>query len=240
MTAIVHLAGENIAAGRWTAAQKRRIRDSRVEGTKSLVRSLSRLASPPRVFVCASAIGFYGHRGDELLDESSPSGTGFLPEVCREWEAAAEEAKSFGMRVVETRFGVVLSKAGGALQKMLLPFKLGGGGRIGSGQQYWSWVALPDVVGAIRHAIVTDSLTGPINVVAPNPVSNAEFTHTLANLLHRPAVIPMPAAAARLMLGEMADELLLASARVLPRKLEQTGYAFQFGDLEGALRDALR
>lgn len=237
---IVHLAGENIAAGRWTAAQKRRIRDSRVEGTRNLVRSFERLASPPKVLVCASAIGFYGDRGDELLDEDSPAGTGFLAETCREWEAAASEAAVCGTRVVCTRFGVVLSKDGGALQKMLLQFKLGAGGRVGTGRQYWSWVALPDVVGAIRHALATASLSGAVNVVSPQPATNAEFTRALAKVLHRPALFPMPAAAARLALGEMADELLFASARVLPRRLEASGYRFQFSDLEAALRDALK
>jgi len=238
--AVVHLAGESIASGRWTDVQKRRIRESRVEGTRNLVRSLAKLSSPPRVFVCASAIGFYGDRGDELLDETSPSGTGFLADVCREWEAAADEAKEFGARVVQARFGVVLSKDGGALQKMLLPFKLGLGGRVGSGKQYWSWVVLPDVVGAIRHAIATTSLAGPMNVVSPNPATNLAFTKMLAKVLHRPAVMPMPAAAARLMLGEMADELLLSSARVLPRKLENSEYAFQHRELQAALRDAVK
>ena len=172
-----------------------------------------------------------------MLDESSPAGEGFLADVCQEWETAAA---SFESRVVQARFGVVLSKNGGALQKMLTPFKLGVGGNVGSGKQYWSWVALPDVVGSIQHAIATESLKGPVNVVAPQPVTNAEFTKALARVLHRPAVLPMPAIAARLALGEMADELLLASTRVAPRKLEDSGYAFQFRDLEAALRDALR
>ena len=237
---VVHLAGENIASGRWTDAQKQRIRDSRVEGTRNLCRSLGTLKSPPGVFVCASAIGFYGDRGDELLDESSPAGQGFLADVCQEWEAAAQEAAATGARVVQTRFGVVLSKEGGALQKMLTPFKMGVGGRVGSGRQYWSWVALPDVVGSIRHALATESVTGPVNVVSPQPVTNAEFTKVLAKVLHRPAFFPMPAAAARLALGEMAEELLLASARVAPRTLEESGYAFQFSELEAALRDALQ
>jgi len=239
VAALVHLAGENIASGRWTDAQKRRIRESRVAGTRNLVLSLGRAPSPPRVLVCASAIGFYGNRGDEMLDESSPSGAGFLAKVCREWEAAADEAKRLGTRVIQTRFGVVLSKEGGALKKMLLPFKLGAGGRVGSGQQYWSWVALADVVGAIRHAIATESLSGPVNVVAPQPATNAEFTKTLAKVLHRPAIFPVPAAAARLVLGEMADELLLASARVVPQRLNASGYVFQFRDLEAALLDAV-
>jgi len=238
--AVVHLAGENIASGRWTDSQKKRIRDSRVAGTRNLCRSLGALKSPPKVFVCASAIGYYGNRGDELLDESSPAGTGFLADVCREWEAAAAENAPGGSRVVQTRFGVVLSKDGGALQKMLTPFKMGVGGRIGSGKQYWSWVALADVVGSIQHALKTDSLSGPVNVVAPQPVTNAEFTKVLASVLHRPAIFPMPAVAARLAFGEMADELMLASARVAPRKLETSGYTFRFRDLEGALRDALK
>lgn len=237
--AVVHLAGESIGNSRWTAEKKRRIRDSRVEGTRQLCRSLTALNSPPRVLVCASAIGFYGDRGDELLDESSPPGTGFLPEVCREWEEAAQTAADAGTRVVQTRFGVVLSRHGGALQKMLPPFRLGAGGRIGSGRQYWSWVALPDVVGAVRHAIDVASLSGPLNVVAPHPVTNAEFTKVLARLLHRPALFPVPAAAARLALGEMADDLLLASARVVPRKLESSGYTFRYPALEEALRHAL-
>jgi uncharacterized protein len=240
LQAVVHLAGENIGGRRWSDEQKRRLRDSRVDGTRNLVRSLSRLTTRPEVLVCASAIGFYGDRGDELLDESSPAGTGFLADLCREWEAAAEEVSKFGIRVVKTRFGVVLSKDGGALQKMLLPFKMGVGGRIGSGRQHWSWVALPDVIAAIQYAISTSTLTGSVNVVSPQPVTNAEFTQALAKVLYRPAVFPMPAFLARLALGEMADELLLASARVVPGELEASGFKFQYSDLESALRDALK
>lgn len=240
LQAVVHLAGENIGGRRWSADQKRRLRDSRVEGTRNLVRGLKRLASPPQVLVCASAIGFYGDRGGDLLDESSAPGTGFLADLCREWEAAADDALDLGIRVVKTRFGVVLSKDGGALQKMLLPFKLGVGGRVGSGRQYWSWVALPDVIAAIEYVISTPSLSGPVNVVSPSPSTNAEFTRDLANVVHRPAIVPMPAIAARLALGEMADELLLASARVVPRKLEASGFKFEFSHLESALRDALK
>jgi uncharacterized protein (TIGR01777 family) len=238
--AVVHLAGENIGGRRWSDEQKRKLRDSRVTGTRNLVRSLARLKSPPQVLVCASATGFYGDRGDEILDESSPSGTGFLADLCREWEAAADEASQLGIRVVKTRFGIVLSKDGGALQKMLFPFKMGVGGRIGSGEQHWSWVALPDVIAAIQYAMATPSLSGPVNVVAPIPPTNAEFTRTLAHALHRPAIFPMPAVAARLALGEMADELLLASTRVVPRKLEASGFTFEFSHLETALRDALK
>jgi uncharacterized protein (TIGR01777 family) len=239
LAAVVHLAGENIGGKRWSTAQKQKLRDSRIEGTRNLCRSLARLSAPPQVLICASAIGFYGDRGDTLLDESSPAGTGFLADLCRDWEAAADEALKSGIRVVKARFGVVLSKDGGALQKMLFPFKMGGGGRIGSGRQYWSWVALPDVIGALRYAMATPSLTGAVNVVSPDPATNAGFTKTLANVLHRPAVIPMPATLARLALGEMADELLLASARVVPRKLQSSGFVFQYSDLELALRDAL-
>jgi uncharacterized protein (TIGR01777 family) len=238
LQAVVHLAGENIA-GRWTEAKKRRIRDSRVAGTTNLCRTLASLHAPPKVLVCASAIGYYGDRGDEILDESSSQGSGFLPDVCREWEAATEIAANAGIRVVNARLGVVLSRRGGALKPMLLPFKLGAGGKVGSGQQYWSWIDLDDVVAAIRHAIESEGLFGPVNVVAPHPCTNAEFTKVLGKVLHRPTVIPMPAFAARLALGEMADGLLLASARVIPRKLQETGFEFRFTDLAAALRHEL-
>ncbi|MBW3542612.1 MAG: TIGR01777 family oxidoreductase [Planctomycetes bacterium] len=237
--AVVHLAGENIAGGRWTAKRKARIRSSRVEGTRLLAEALAGLEHKPRVLVCASAIGYYGDRGSEVLDESSSSGDNFLAEVCREWEAAAEPARQAGIRTVHTRFGVVLSAAGGALKQMLTPFKLGAGGKIGSGRQYWSWVAIDDVVGAIHHALMMDSLDGPINVTAPQPVTNREFTKTLGRVLHRPTLLPLPGFAARLALGEMADELLLASARVVPQKLQDSGYEFRYTDLEAALRHAL-
>jgi uncharacterized protein (TIGR01777 family) len=237
--AVVHLAGESIASGRWTNDKKQRIRRSRVEGTRTLSTALSRLDQPPPVMVCASAVGYYGDRGEELLDESSAPGAGFLADVCREWEAATAPAAAAGIRVVHVRLGVVLSRNGGALQKMLTPFRFGVGGRIGSGRQYWSWIHLNDVVGAILHAIADKALSGPVNVVGPQPVTNAEFTQVLGQVLHRPAVMPMPAFAARLALGEMADELLLSSARVQPRKLQQTGYAFVFSDLAAALRHEL-
>lgn len=237
--AVVHLAGENIAAGRWTAASKERIRASRIDGTRLLAESLAAAPHKPKVLVCASAIGFYGDRGDEPLDETSPPGTGFLPDVCRDWEAAAEPARRAGIRVVHLRFGVILTPAGGALAKMLLPFRLGGGGIVGSGRQYWSWVALDDVLGAVRHALEHDGLAGPVNVVAPRAVTNHEFTKTLGRVLHRPTIVPMPAFAARLALGEMADALLLASARIAPRRLQETGYAFRFPELEPALRHLL-
>ncbi len=237
--AVVHLAGESIASGRWTDDKKQRIRRSRVDGTRTLSTALARLEQPPRVLVCASAIGYYGDRGDELLDESSAPGTGFLADVCREWEGASAPAMDAGIRVVHLRLGVVLSRSGGALQKMLMPFKLGAGGRIGAGRQYWSWIHLDDVVGAIVHAVTHHELSGPVNAVGPRPVTNAEFTRTLGRVLHRPAVIPLPAVAARIALGEMADELLLSSARVVPRMLQQSGYVFAFADLETALRHEL-
>jgi len=237
--AVVHLAGENIA-GRWTAAKKRRISESRIAGTRSLCASLISLKQPPRALVCASAIGYYGDRGDEVLNESSPPGTGFLPEVCRQWEEAAGLAAAHGIRVVHLRFGVVLSRRGGALAKMLTPFRLGLGGRIGDGAQFMSWIAIDDVVGAIRHALTRDDLSGPANAVSPAPVTNREFTAKLARVVSRPAVFPMPATAARLVFGEMADALLLASARVAPAKLLSTGYVFLHPTLEEALRHVLR
>jgi uncharacterized protein len=239
LDAVVHLAGENIAGGRWTSARKSRILDSRVKGTRLLCESLARAARPPKVVVCASAIGFYGDRGDEELTESSASGTGFLAEVCREWEAAAEPARAKGIRVVHLRFGVILSPAGGALAKMLLPFKMGVGGIVGSGRQYMSWITLDDAVETILHALATDALSGPVNVVAPNPVTNREFTKTLGRVLSRPTIFPMPAFAARLAFGEMADELLLASARVLPNRLRDTAYRFRHEHLEPGLRHIL-
>jgi hypothetical protein len=237
--AVVHLAGENIAAGRWTAARKEEIRRSRVEGTRRLSESLARLSRRPKVLVSASAVGFYGNRGDEILKEDSASGRDFLAQVCREWEAATEPASRAGIRVVHPRFGVILSPAGGALKKMLLPFKMGAGGRIGSGTQFMSWIAIDDAVGAIHHAIVTEGLQGAVNAVAPTPVSNAEFTRTLARVLSRPAIAPMPALAARLAFGEMADALLLASQRVVPARLQASGYRFRHAELEGALRHLL-
>jgi uncharacterized protein len=236
---VIHLAGENIASARWTEVRKAGIRRSRVEGTQRLCESLGCLARPPRVLVSASAIGFYGDRGDETLSEDSPPGRGFLAEVCREWEAATEPAARLGVRVVPLRFGMILSPTGGALKQMLLPFRLGAGGKIGSGAQFMSWIALDDVLGVILHALLTESLHEPVNVVAPAPVTNAEFTRTLARVLSRPALAPLPAFAVRLAFGELADALLLASARVVPAKLQVSGYRFQFPQLEGALRHLL-
>lgn len=238
--AVIHLAGENVASGRWTDGLKRRIRDSRVVGTRRLCEVLAQCAQPPKVFLCASAIGYYGDRGDEVLTEQSVPGVGFLADVCREWEAAVEPLAAAGPRIVRLRIGVVLSPDGGALKKMLLPFRLGLGGIIGDGTQYLSWIALDDVVGAIRHALETDSVSGPVNVVSPEPVTNRDYTHTLGKVLARPTVLPLPAFAARLALGEAADALLLASTRVEPARLTQTGYTFRYPTLEGALRHLLQ
>lgn len=239
MDAVVHLAGENIAAGRWTPERKARIRESRVRGTTTLCDALAQLSQPPQVLVSASAIGYYGDRGEEVLREDSAPGTGFLAEVCRAWEDATASAVQKGIRVVQLRIGVVLSPTGGALARMLTPFKLGAGGIIGSGKQYMSWIGIDDLVGAIAHALTTDTLHGPVNAVAPRPVTNAEFTQTLGRVLRRPTWLPMPAFAARLAFGEMADALLLASARVEPARLLASGYAFRHPDLEAALRHLL-
>ena len=236
--AVIHLAGENIA-GRWTAAKKAAIRESRVHGTRMLAEAIAGLDRPPKALICASAIGFYGDRGDETLTENSAPGTGFLPDVCKEWEAATKPASDKGIRTVFLRFGVVLSPNGGALKKMLLPFKLGAGGVMGSGKQYWSWVDIDDVVGAAMYALSNDKLSGPVNVVSPKPATNREFTKTLGKVLSRPTIFPMPAFAARMIFGEMGDALLLASANVKPAKLQESGYAFKFPDLEPALRHLL-
>jgi uncharacterized protein len=238
MEAVVHLAGENIAE-RWTSEKKVRIRDSRVKGTRLLCESLAQMATPPKVLVSASAIGYYGDRAGEVLTEESAAGQGFLPEVCRAWEAATEPALQKGIRVIPLRFGVVLSGAGGALAKMLPPFRMGLGGMLGKGQQYMSWIALDDAVGAIHHAMTAESLQGPVNAVAPNTVTNQEFTKALGKVIGRPTIFPMPAFAARLMFGEMADELLLASTRVQPTKLLSSGYIFRYPELEAALRHLL-
>lgn len=237
--AVVHLAGEGIAEGRWTAEKKKRIMESRKQGTGLLARTLAGLRTPPEVMVSTSAIGYYGDRGNELLRESSPPGELFLSGVCVEWEAAAEPAREAGIRVVHPRIGIVLSTKGGALKQTLPIFKLGLGGKIGSGRQYWSWVTLDDVVGAMIHSIETGSLEGPVNVVAPDAPTNAEFTKVLGSALKRPTILPLPAPAARLMLGEVADELLLPSARVEPARLKETGYDYRHPKLEGVFRQLL-
>jgi len=235
---VVHLAGEPISK-RWTAVQKERIVRSRVDSTRLLCDALSKLQRKPKVLVCASAIGYYGDRGSESLTEDSSRGAAFLADVCEGWEAACDPARAAGIRVVNLRTGVVLSMEGGALAQMLLPFRAGVGGVVGSGRQYWSWIAVDDVAGAIHHCLTHAELTGPVNATAPLPATNYEFTKTLGGILHRPTFCPVPAFAARTLLGEMADELLLASARVLPQKLQQTGYQFRFATLESALRHVL-
>ena len=235
--AVVHLAGESVV-GRWTGDKKKAIRDSRVLGTRNLAAALAQSAAKPRVLVCASAVGFYGDRGEEILREESPAGRGFLPEVCREWEDASRIAAEAGIRTVNIRIGLVLTAKGGALGNMLTPFKLGLGGRIGSGRQWWSWIHVDDIVGGIRRAMHSESLSGPVNLVTPNPVRNAEFTKMLASVLRRPAFFPVPEFALRLAFGKMAaEELLLASQRVEPGKLRASGYTFRFRELRAALEN---
>lgn len=237
--AVIHLAGESIAESRWTEEKKRRIRESRVDGTRLLSESLAKLSQPPKVLVCASAIGFYGDRGAEVLTEASAPGNDFLAGVCVEWEGAAEPAARKGIRVVNFRIGIILSGEGGALGKMLTPFRMGVGGKIGNGRQYMSWVALDDVIAAIELALVNDTLGGPVNLVAPEPVTNAEFTKTLGKALSRPTLFPVPQFGVRLAFGEMADALLLSSQRVEPVRLKEAGYQFQYPELEGALTHVL-
>ena len=237
LDSVLHLAGEPIAQ-RWTSQVKQRIRDSRVQGTRLLCEGLVNLPRPPKTLVCASATGYYGSRGDEWLDESSASGTGFLAEVCREWEAAAAPALKAGIRVVHLRFGIVLAKEGGALAKMLPIFKLGLGGRLGDGRAWWSWIAIGDLVRVIQLALTDESLSGPVNAVAPNPVTNAEFTRVLGHVLHRPAILPVPRFVIQTVFGEMGRDALLASARVRPWVLMGRKVDFQFPTLEAALRNA--
>ncbi len=238
--AAVNLSGESIASGRWTANRKRAIHDSRLWATSTIAGALAGIEPCPRVLVSASAIGYYGSRGDEQLDETSATGSGdFLSGVCRDWEAATQSAADAGVRVVCMRFGVILSAQGGALRTMLTPFKLGLGGKIGSGQQYMSWIAIDDVIGAILHCLNTDALSGPVNFVAPEPATNAEFTKVLGKVLSRPTLFPMPAVAAKMVFGQMGEELLLASQRVQPSRLLETGYVFKYPQLAGALRHVL-
>ena len=238
--AAVHLAGEPIAEGRWDVEKKRRIIESRRQGTRLIAGALAGLTRKPGVLVSASATGFYGDRGDEVLREESASGEDFPSEICREWEKATLAASQAGIRVVHLRIGVVLSGEGGALEKMMAPFKLGLGGRIGSGRQYMSWITLEDLVGVIRRAIDDEALRGPVNAVAPRPVTNEEFTRALGRVLSRPTFFAMPAFAARLAFGEMADALLMASSRVEPARLREAGFEFRQPEIEGALRSVLK
>lgn len=237
--AVVHLAGENIAGGRWTAARKQLLRESRLQPTHLLAERLAQLSRRPTVLISASAVGIYGDRGDELLDEHSPPATDFLGTLATEWEAAADPARAVGIRVVHPRFGVILTPAGGALAKLLPPFLLGLGGPVGSGKQWMPWIALDDVLGVISHLLADASLSGAVNSVAPEQVTNGQFGASLGRALHRPAVIPLPAFALKLAFGEMAEATLLASQRVVPRALKQSGYQWQYPTLEAALRHLL-
>lgn len=239
LDAVVHLAGSNLAARRWTRAIKQEIRDSRVKGTRLLCQTLAALEKPPGTYISASAIGYYGDRGQTLVDEGSAAGSGFLPSVCRAWEEASNVLQETAVRVVFMRIGIVLSPEGGALAKMLPSFKLGIAGHIGDGKQFMSWISLDDVVGVITYALENNSLSGPINVVAPQPVTNHDFSKSLGHVLHRPTILPLPAFALRTALGEMADELLLSSTRVKPSKLLAAGYHYQYPELTGALQHLL-
>ena len=238
--AVVHLAGENIADGRWSKKKKDRILNSRVHGTKFLAAYFAGTDFKPELIISASAVGFYGERGTEIIDESFASGSGFLAGVCQQWEDSVNIAEEAGIRVVNARFGAVLSSSGGALRKMLLPFKMGLGGIIGSGEQYFSWVSIDDAVRIIQHIIADDSIRGPVNFAAPNAVSNREFTKTLGRVLRRPTILPLPAFAARLAFGEMAEELLLTSTRVYPKKIVEFGYKFLHPELGEALKHILK
>jgi len=233
--AVVHLAGEPVAEGRWNAEKKRRIRDSRILGTRNLVRGLEQLTTRPRVLISASAVGYYGSRGDDVLYEDAAAASDFLADICRDWEAESQRARDLGIRVVNPRIGIVLGKGGGAVAKMLLPFKLGLGGRLGDGHQWMPWVHVDDIVGLILFAIERENLQGAANATAPHPVTNREFTRVLAHVLHRPAIFPVPAFALKLAIGEFGD-ILLASQRALPRVLLDAGYPFKYPTLEEALR----
>jgi uncharacterized protein (TIGR01777 family) len=236
--AVVHLAGKPIAL-RWTEETKQAILDSRVPATTMLAQTVARLPHKPRVFISASAVGFYGSRGDQSLDEASAPGDGFLADVCRQWEEASRPARDAGIRTVQLRTGIVLSRAGGMLARVLPHFRMGAGGVVGTGRQWLSWISLADALAAIRHAIATVELAGPVNLTAPEPVPNVEFSRTLARLLGRPTLVPLPAFAVKMLFGEMGEELLLSGQKVLPRKLIASGFSFAHPDLESALRWAL-
>lgn len=240
LDAVVHLAGESIAGLRWTEDKKKEIRESRVKGTQSLINTLAGLERKPRVLIAASAMGFYGDRGDEIVTETSKPGDNFLAEVAKEWEMESRRAEDSGIRTVLLRTAIVLSKDGGALATMLTPFKFGVGGVVGSGKQWMSWVSLDDVVEIINFAIENENLRGAINVASPNPVTNEEFTKTLGDVLYRPTILPLPEFAVNLMFGEMGDTLLLNSTRVEPRRLKDAGYEFKFPNLRSALENAVK
>ncbi|QDU03398.1 Epimerase family protein [Gimesia chilikensis] len=236
---VVHLGGVNIAGKRWSPEVKQKIFNSRFQSTSLLATKLASLEQKPSVFLCASAVGFYGDRGEERLDEVSPRGEGFLADVCQAWEQATQPAQDAGMRVVNMRFGMILDRKGGALGQMLTPFKMGVGGRLGSGKQYWSWIALPDVINALQFCLNHSELAGPVNFVAPDEVTNLEFTKTLGKVLSRPTCLPVPAWGVKTAFGEMGQELMLTSARVIPKKLTEAGFQFQYPQLEDAFRSVL-
>ena len=238
--AAVHLAGENLGDGRWTEEKKRRIRDSRVVGTRVLCNALLKLDRPPQTLISSSAIGFYGNRGSETLIEESSVGDDFLAKICDEWERATDPLKEKGVRVTHARFGIILSNKGGALAKMLTPFKLGIGGKLGDGKQYMSWIAIDDIVSAVRYILKNENLSGPLNLTAPNPVTNKEFTEALGKTLSRPTFLGVPEFALKIMFGEMAENTILSSARVLPKRLQDAGYKFLFPTLETALKHLLK
>jgi uncharacterized protein (TIGR01777 family) len=233
--AVIHLAGDSVASSRWTAEKKSKIISSRMDTTRALCDAMGRMRKPPSVMICASAVGLYGDRGDELLDEESAPGRGFLPEVVAAWEAACAPARNLGIRVINVRFGVIVSPNGGALSKMIPAYRLGLGGRLGSGRQWWSWVSLNDVIGIIEYCLTHDAVRGAVNVVAPSAVRQIEFAQALGRALHRPSIIPMPAMVLKWVLGQMADEMLLASARIIPRRLTDSGYVFRDPELLPAL-----
>jgi uncharacterized protein (TIGR01777 family) len=236
---VVHLAGENIAGKRWNARVKQELRNSRIEGTRLLCETMTQLQTLPKTLICASAIGYYGDRGSEFLNETSAMGKSFLADLCHDWEASCQPARDKGIRVVNLRFGFILSTKGGGLAKMLTPFRMGVGGILGTGNQYWSWIGIDDIVGIIDYCITNETLSGPVNATAPCPVTNYEFTKTLGSVLGVPTILPMPAMVARLALGEMAQELLLASCRAMPNRLSESGYRFHHASLEPALRELL-
>jgi uncharacterized protein len=239
LDAVIHLAGENVSGLRWTDEKKKAIRDSRVFGTRTMIEAFARLEKKPKVFVAGSATGFFGDRGDDEMTEASPAGTTFLAEVCKEWEAESRRAEDMGIRTVLLRTGIVLSKDGGALATMLTPFKLGVGGVVGSGKQWMSWVSLDDVVAIVNFVLDNETMRGAVNVVAPNPVTNEEFTKTLGSVLYRPTFLPLPEFAVNLVFGEMGDALLLDSTRVVPKRMNDAGYEFKYTRLKAALEHAV-
>jgi len=238
--AVFHFAGDNIADGNWTDEKKKRIRESRIDGTKTLIDAFKKCEKPPKTFIGASAIGIYGDRGDENLTEESEIGKGFIPDLCRDWEAETEKAKDFGARVVLPRLGIVLAKDGGALSQMLTPFKFGAGGKIGGGDQYMSWIAIDDVIRIFHFILENENIGGVINVTAPNPVKNAEFTNALGKALNRPTIFTIPAFAIKFLFGEMGETLLLEGAKVLPEELENLGFEFEFPELDAAFKHVLK